>query len=47
MGESVSEMKVVNLRPYMSAVEAAALDLQKELQEQAMSLITPSPETDR
>lgn len=47
MGESVSEMKVVNLRPYISAVEAAALDLQKELQEKAMSLITPSPETDR
>jgi len=47
MGESVSEMKLVNLRPYISAVEAAALDLQKELQEKAMSLITPSPETDR
>lgn len=47
MGESVSEMKVVNLRPYITAVEAAALDLQKELQEKAMSLITPSPETDR
>ena len=47
MGESVSEMKVVNLRPYLSAVEAAALDLQKELQEKAMSLMVPTPETDR
>lgn len=40
-------MKLVNLRPYMSAVETAALDLQKELQENAMLLITPTPETDR
>lgn len=47
MGESVSEMKVVNLRPFLSAVEAAALDLQKELQEKAMSLIIPTSETDR
>lgn len=47
MGESVSEMKVVNLRPYITAVEVAALDLQKELQEKAMSLIIPSAEADR
>lgn len=47
MGESITEMKLVNLRPYMSAVETAALDLQKELQENAMLLITPTPETDR
>ncbi|KAG0594450.1 hypothetical protein M758_UG078400 [Ceratodon purpureus] len=47
MGESVSEMKVVNLRPFLSAVEAAALDLQKELQEKTMSLIIPTSETDR
>lgn len=47
MGESVSEMKVVNLRPFISAVQAAALDLQKELQKNAMLLITPTPETDR
>jgi hypothetical protein len=46
MGESISEMKVVNLWPFLSAVEAAALDLQKELQEKAMSLIISTPETD-
>lgn len=40
-------MKVVNLRPFISAVQAAALDLQKELQKNAMLLITPTPETDR
>ncbi|XP_024379269.1 aluminum-activated malate transporter 4 isoform X2 [Physcomitrium patens] len=47
MGECVSEMKMVNLRPYITAVDAAALDLQKELQEKATLLITPTPETDR
>lgn len=47
MGEGVTEMKLVNLRPYISAVETAALDLQRELQEKAMLLITPTPESDR
>nr|PNR53104.1 hypothetical protein PHYPA_009479 [Physcomitrium patens] len=47
MGECVSEMKMVNLRPYITAVDAAALDLQKELQEKATLLITPTPGTDR
>lgn len=43
----MSEMKMVNLRPYITAVDAAALDLQKELQEKATLLITPTPGTDR
>lgn len=47
MGECVTDMKLVNLRPYMHAVEVAALDLQSALQENAGMLITPSPETDR
>ena len=43
----MTDMKLVNLRPYMHAVEVAALDLQSALQENAGMLITPSPETDR